>query len=632
MANYTGMIITNKGKDLRSKAESGGITLTFTKAKIGDGQISQEQTLEGLNDLVNPLKILDIIGIQDEGAGQYRITTSVTNQGLAQGFYVREIGLFADDPDIGEILYAISTTSSADYLPAEGGTTIVNNQFDIIVVTGNASEISAIIPPTGLVVRSEFDAHLADVAQHTEIEPDSLRENDSETDADLLQKAINLCDADRTLNKGIRIGRIYEIDHVVAIAGREPHIVIRNSGGGLKLNYDGYMFDGSIDNAGGLKFVNMKFVGSAFTHALFNCNNLIQILFITCDFYATYTILFSDSYIQSCKFANCNFKAMMDYQIKAEIAYDFVADTCLVEWGAGGFIRLTNSDIIKYCTFGLVISSCILEGITRDTPIVLTNCGSAKIIGNYFEGNKGPYDIDCSGGPKEHMGLTIAKNFFCDVLAANLSIPRVNVGSIYTTGANSYYDFTDNISTETSIFNFTSHSYSINMQGCKCINGSAITNLTTKFFQAIPSKTVNKFGVAVNDFSIDIASLSHSGIIGTTFYVEIFYNVTESVYYKGKVVGYLTVISGFTTTTQLRLIFNPIFCHTSNNISYVVNNTIDELPFDIVFESTQNKLRDTTNGLLNDKIIFKLKGTIANFTADGAMSFYVKNGNILSAF
>jgi len=157
LAEYTGMILTNLGRDLQAKAEA-GTALSFTKVKIGDGQIIEGQTLEELTDLVHPLKILDIISVLAEGGGLCRIVSSITNTGITQGFYVREVGLFAIDPDLGEILYAISTTSAADYLPPEGGATVVNNQFDIIVVVGNASQITATISATGLINMGMFQA------------------------------------------------------------------------------------------------------------------------------------------------------------------------------------------------------------------------------------------------------------------------------------------------------------------------------------------------------------------------------------------------------------------------------------------------------------------------------------------
>ncbi|NTU28840.1 hypothetical protein HPY27_01525 [Brevibacillus sp. HB1.1] len=154
MSQFTGMILTKKGRELQAKAEAGAL-LKFTKAKIGDGQIGSGQSLEDLADLVHPLRVLDISSVQAEG-GLCRIRSSITNKGITQGFYVKELGMFAQDPDVGEILYAITTASAADYLPPEGGATTINNQFDIIVIIGNASQISATITPGGLVDQEQL--------------------------------------------------------------------------------------------------------------------------------------------------------------------------------------------------------------------------------------------------------------------------------------------------------------------------------------------------------------------------------------------------------------------------------------------------------------------------------------------
>lgn len=168
MAQFTGIILTNKGRNLQAKAEAGA-ALAFTKMKLGDGQIAQGQSLETLNDLVHPLKILPISSVQAEDNGLCRIRSNITNAGVEAGFFIREIGLFATDPDLGEILYAITTATAPDYLPPEGGATVVNNQFDVLIAVGNASNITATIAPGGLVSVDDLVASkvtIADAGNH----------------------------------------------------------------------------------------------------------------------------------------------------------------------------------------------------------------------------------------------------------------------------------------------------------------------------------------------------------------------------------------------------------------------------------------------------------------------------------
>lgn len=153
MANYNGMVLTKKGRDLQAKAEA-GTKLVFTRVKIGDGQGGDYDTL---NDLVKPKKNLIINSVKAEGDGLCRIRTHITNIGLETGLFVYEIGLFANDPDVGEILYGVTTATTPDYLPPAGGTTLVNHQFDIIVIVGNAMEIHANIATAGYVSQADFD-------------------------------------------------------------------------------------------------------------------------------------------------------------------------------------------------------------------------------------------------------------------------------------------------------------------------------------------------------------------------------------------------------------------------------------------------------------------------------------------
>lgn len=70
----------------------------------------------------------------------------LSNQDIVTGFYFREIGLFAQDPDVGEILYCYANAgATADYIPAGGGTDVVEKSFDVIAIVGTATNVTATI-------------------------------------------------------------------------------------------------------------------------------------------------------------------------------------------------------------------------------------------------------------------------------------------------------------------------------------------------------------------------------------------------------------------------------------------------------------------------------------------------------
>jgi N-acetylneuraminic acid mutarotase len=168
------MKLTVKGKTLFNKAQT-GTQLQFTKVAIGDGILSEGQTLESLTELINKTKDLNInnSNINDDGTAE--IITALSNQGLAEGMYIREIGLYANDPDDGEILYSVANASDkADYLPPEG-TDVIEELIKIVTIIGNTENIDVIINESMVYVtqtsfnefKTQVNASMADIAYKT---------------------------------------------------------------------------------------------------------------------------------------------------------------------------------------------------------------------------------------------------------------------------------------------------------------------------------------------------------------------------------------------------------------------------------------------------------------------------------
>ena len=146
MPNWNGLILTKRGRTLQAKVEAGAI-LELTKIKLGSGSISEHQTLEDLTDLVEPKQILGIATKEVQENGLCKISSTISNVNLEVGYYVKELGVFAKDPDDGEILYAITTDTAPDYLPAQGGSLAISQEFAIYVAISNASNVTAVIDP-----------------------------------------------------------------------------------------------------------------------------------------------------------------------------------------------------------------------------------------------------------------------------------------------------------------------------------------------------------------------------------------------------------------------------------------------------------------------------------------------------
>ncbi len=144
MAAFGGFTLTNRGRALQSKAQA-GTQLVYTKAMIGDGSLTS-QSIVTLTNLISPKMTLPITSVRPAPPDRAYVESKFDNQSIATGFYFREIGVYAQDPDLGEILYAYANAGqNAEYIPPTGGTDIVEKSIRMNVFVGAAANITATI-------------------------------------------------------------------------------------------------------------------------------------------------------------------------------------------------------------------------------------------------------------------------------------------------------------------------------------------------------------------------------------------------------------------------------------------------------------------------------------------------------
>ncbi|MGE6229557.1 phage tail protein [Paenibacillus chitinolyticus] len=155
MGAFGGFVLTNKGRNLQAKAQT-GVTLNYTRMGVGDGQLGG-QSIPVLTKLIGEKKSLAISKLKIQTQGRAVIGAVLSNQDVTTGFYFREIGIYAQDPDEGEILYCYGNAgANAEYIPPVGGADIIEKSIDAIVVVGNAANVTAEIDKS-LVFASQND-------------------------------------------------------------------------------------------------------------------------------------------------------------------------------------------------------------------------------------------------------------------------------------------------------------------------------------------------------------------------------------------------------------------------------------------------------------------------------------------
>ena len=154
MANWIGGRLTKAGRDLQIKVEAGLCKLELTKIKLGDGTEGLD-AIETMTDLVGPKAVFGISSIVAKD-GMCTVTGIISSSNVTAAFYPRKWGLFAKDPDRGEILYMISLDPNPESIPPKTAALKQAATYAMNIVVSNAANITVRIDPAGLVNTEMF--------------------------------------------------------------------------------------------------------------------------------------------------------------------------------------------------------------------------------------------------------------------------------------------------------------------------------------------------------------------------------------------------------------------------------------------------------------------------------------------
>lgn len=142
MAEFSKLVITNKGQALLAKMIAGEGSVEFTKVSASSTAYTDAQ-LEGLISLSNVKQTSLISKITRTNGVAIKVEAAFTNTELTAGYYMKALGLYAVDPDDGEILYAVTRETSGNcYMPAYNGITVSGAYVQLVTTVGNAENVS----------------------------------------------------------------------------------------------------------------------------------------------------------------------------------------------------------------------------------------------------------------------------------------------------------------------------------------------------------------------------------------------------------------------------------------------------------------------------------------------------------
>lgn len=164
MAQYSKLVITQKGQALQAKMIAGVGSVQFTKVCASSTQYTLEQ-LEALTSLSNIKQTSLVSKVTVTNNVGIKIETAFSNADLTAGYYMRTLGLYAVDPDVGEILYSvcIETTNNC-YIPPYNGVTLTGAYIQMYQTVGNADSVSLEVDAGATATIGDVKALEAEIA------------------------------------------------------------------------------------------------------------------------------------------------------------------------------------------------------------------------------------------------------------------------------------------------------------------------------------------------------------------------------------------------------------------------------------------------------------------------------------
>lgn len=142
MAEFSQLIITKKGQALVAKMLSGIQGVKFTRIAASDA-VYKLTDLEKMETLGNVRQSADVAKVTRTSEVTVTVETAFTNTDLIAGYFMRVLGLYAVDPDDGEILYAVAIETSGNcYMPLYAGVTVSGAYIQLVTSVGNATNVS----------------------------------------------------------------------------------------------------------------------------------------------------------------------------------------------------------------------------------------------------------------------------------------------------------------------------------------------------------------------------------------------------------------------------------------------------------------------------------------------------------
>lgn len=153
-------VITTRGLALLAKLIEGN-TLDITRAVTGAGYVTPG-LLQSQTDVTDTKQVLTFSDIAYPEEGKCALTCRLTNDEVTDGYTAMQVGIYATDPDDGEILFFIAqaAANTGTPVPANEEMAGYSAEWKFYFKYGHADTVNVTVDPSNTVTKEQMETYI----------------------------------------------------------------------------------------------------------------------------------------------------------------------------------------------------------------------------------------------------------------------------------------------------------------------------------------------------------------------------------------------------------------------------------------------------------------------------------------
>jgi len=174
MAKFGQIIITENGQALVAKMLAGATGVQFLNV-LSSSEVYAPGAVEALTALANIRQTVAVTQVERTGDTTVKVSGIIPNTALAAGYTCSTIGVTAEDPDDGEILFAVAIVdltmagNAPDFVAPYDGATNTSLIIDMSLAVGNAAAVLLTVTTAGIATVVQLNNHINDKSNPHEV-------------------------------------------------------------------------------------------------------------------------------------------------------------------------------------------------------------------------------------------------------------------------------------------------------------------------------------------------------------------------------------------------------------------------------------------------------------------------------